>query len=74
MKACEGRVFQGSAGAFCGGFWDYREVWLGCFAAKFRGFWVACGRGEAIQRTADAVGAIGRKNFLKRGGKLKIGV
>ena len=47
---------------------------MGRFAAKFRGFWVACGRGEAIQRTADAVGAIGRKNFLKRGGKLKIGV
>jgi len=38
-------------------------VWTGCFAAKFRGFWVGRGRGEAIQRTADMGGAIGQKIF-----------
>jgi hypothetical protein len=44
---------------------------MGGFTAKFRGFWVGYGRGTAIQRTADAVEPPGRKNFLKRGGKLK---
>lgn len=38
---------------------------MGGFAAKFRGFWVALGCGEAIQRTADSAGVVGRKNFLK---------
>ena len=36
---------------------------MGGFAAEFRGFWAACGRGEAIQRTADTAGTIGQKNF-----------
>ena len=47
------------------------EAWMGGSAAEFRGFWVESGCGEAIQRTADADGAIGRKNFLKRGEKPK---
>lgn len=38
---------------------------MGGFAAEFRGFWVARGCGEAIQRTADAAGTIGAKKFLK---------
>lgn len=44
---------------------------MGGFAAKFRGFWAGYGHGTAIQRTADMGGTIGRKNFLKRGGKSK---
>ena len=36
---------------------------MGGFTAEFRGFWVARGRGAAIQRTADADGLTGRKNF-----------
>lgn len=36
---------------------------MGGFAAEFRGFWMVRGRGEAIQRTADADGLTGRKNF-----------
>ena len=48
---------------------------MGGFAAEFRGFWVARGRGVAIQCTADMGGLTGRKNFLKifkkRGGKPK---
>ena len=39
------------------------EARMGGFAAKFRGFWVARGRGAAIQRTADSAGRSGRKNF-----------
>ena len=39
------------------------EAQMGGFAAKFRGFWVARGRGAAIQRTADADGLTGRKIF-----------
>lgn len=45
---------------------------MGGFAAEFRGFWVAQGGGEAIQRTADSAGQPGRKNFknlLERGWK-----
>ena len=38
---------------------------MGGFAAELRGFWMARGRGTAIQRTADSAGTIGRKNFLK---------
>lgn len=38
---------------------------MGGSAAEFRGFWVARGCGEAIQRTVDTAGVIGRKNFLK---------
>ena len=38
---------------------------MGGFAAKFRGVWAGRGRGEAIQRTADAAGTIGAKKFLK---------
>lgn len=38
---------------------------MGCFAAKFRGFWMVRGCGAAIQRTADMGGHSGRKNFLK---------
>lgn len=38
---------------------------MGRFAAEFWGFWAERGYGEAIQRTADTDGAIGRKNFLK---------
>lgn len=38
---------------------------MGSFAAKFRGFWVGYGRGEAIQRTADSTGVVGRKKILK---------
>lgn len=38
---------------------------MGGFAAKFRGFWVALGCGEAIQRTADSAGTIGQKIFKK---------
>lgn len=47
---------------------------MGGFAAEFRGFRVARGCGEAIQRTADSAGTIGQKNFKKgaeKGGKLK---
>lgn len=36
---------------------------MGGFAAEFRGFRVARGRGEAIQRTADMSGLTGRKIF-----------
>lgn len=36
---------------------------MGRFAAEFQGFWVALGRGAAIQRTADMGGVTGRKNF-----------
>ena len=42
---------------------------MGGFAAEFRGFWVARGRGAAIQRTADMGGLTRRKNFLKEGEK-----
>lgn len=38
---------------------------MGSFAAEFRGFGVTRGCGEAIQRTVDTAGVIGRKNFLK---------
>ena len=38
---------------------------MGRFAAKFRGFWMVRGCGEAIQRTADATGRSGRK--IKKG-------
>lgn len=38
---------------------------MGGFTAEFRGFWMVRGRGEAIQRTVDTAGVIGRKNFLK---------
>lgn len=38
---------------------------MGGFAAEFRGFWAESGCGEAIQRTVDTAGVIGRKNFLK---------
>ena len=48
---------------FCGGFRGGGEVRVGGFTAEFRGFWVARGRGAAIQRTADAAGVIERKNF-----------
>lgn len=44
---------------------------MGGFAAEFRGFRVARGRGAAIQRTADADGLTGRKIFLKEGEKPK---
>lgn len=47
---------------------------MGGFAAEFRGFWVARGCGEAIQRTADAAGLVWRKIFLKEGENRKIGV
>lgn len=36
---------------------------MGGFAAEFRGFWFGCGRGAAIQHTADAAGLTERKNF-----------
>jgi hypothetical protein len=48
---------------FCGRFWGGDEARMGGFAAKFRGFWVALGCGEAIQRTADMGGLTGRKIF-----------
>lgn len=38
---------------------------MGGFAADFRGFWVARGCGEAIQRTADTGGVVGAKKILK---------
>ena len=44
---------------------------MGGFAAKFRGFWVALGCGEAIQRTADMGERSGRKNFLQKGRKIE---
>lgn len=47
---------------------------MGGFAAKLRGFWADCGRGAAIQRTADTGGHSGRKifkNLLERGEKPK---
>ena len=47
---------------------------MGGFTAEFRGFWVARGRGAAIQRTADTAGQPGRKNFLKGVKTRKIGV
>lgn len=50
-------------GRFAGDFGGSGEARMGGFAAEFRGFWVACGRGEAIQRTADSGGQSGRKNF-----------
>ena len=48
---------------FCGENRGGGEARMGGFAAKFRGFWVARGRGAAIQRTADADGLTGRKIF-----------
>ena len=36
---------------------------MGGSAAEFRGFRAGQGYGEAIQRTADADGLTGRKNF-----------
>ena len=48
-----------------GDFGGSGEARMGGFAAKFRGFWVARGRGAPIQRTVDTAGVIGRKNFLK---------
>lgn len=36
---------------------------MGGFAAEFQGFWADCGRGAAIQRTADTGGLTGRKIF-----------
>ena len=36
---------------------------MGGFTAEFRGFWVGQGCGEAIQRTADMGGVVGRKIF-----------
>ena len=50
-------------GCFVGDFGGSGEARMGGFAAEFRGFWVACGRGEAIQRTADSGGQSERKNF-----------
>ena len=47
---------------------------MGGFAAEFRGFWVARGRGAAIQCTADSAGTIGQKNFKKGAENLKIGM
>lgn len=48
---------------FAGDFGGSGEARMGGFAAEFRGFWAACGRGAAIQRTADMGGPTGRKNF-----------
>ena len=59
---------------FCGENRGGSEARMGGFAAEFRGFWVARGRGAAIQCTADSAGTIGQKNFKKgaeKGGKLK---
>ena len=58
-----GGYFGVLEGCFVGDFGGNGEARMGGFAAEFRGFWVACGRGEAIQRTADMGGAIGRKIF-----------
>ena len=44
---------------------------MGGFAPEFRGFWVARGRGAAIQRTADSAGRAGRKNFLNKVWKIE---
>ena len=62
-RGVRGGYFGVLEGCFVGDFGGNSEARMGGFAAEFRGFWVACGRGEAIQRTADAVGAIGRKIF-----------
>ena len=62
-EVCEGRIFGGSAGVFCGRFSDGGEARMGGFAAKFRGFWAGQEYGAAIQRTADTGGRSGRKIF-----------
>lgn len=69
---CEGWVFRGPGGVFCGRFWGDGEARMGGFAAKFRGFWAGRERGATIQRTADAAGLVWRKIFLKEGEKPKI--
>ena len=60
---CEGRVFWGSGAVFYGENQGGGEARMGGFAAEFRGFWMAQGRGTAIQRTADMGGLTGRKIF-----------
>jgi hypothetical protein len=60
-----GGFFGVPEGRFAGDFWGGSKARMGGFAAKFRGFRVAQGCGEAIQCTADMGGLTGRKNFLK---------
>lgn len=62
-SSCEGRVFRGAGGVFCGENRSGGEARMGGFAAEFRGFRVAQGCGAAIQRTADMGGLTGRKIF-----------
>ena len=58
-----GGFFGAPEGRFAGDFWGGGEARMGGFAAEFRGFWVARGRGAAIQRTADTDGLSVRKIF-----------
>lgn len=55
--------FRVSGRCFAGDFGAAAKARMGGFAAEFRGFWVAQGGGEAIQRTADAAGLVWRKIF-----------
>ncbi|OFR58658.1 hypothetical protein HMPREF2879_06300 [Rothia sp. HMSC069C04] len=55
--------FKVLEGCFAGDFWGGGGARTGGFAAKFRGFRAWRGYGEAIQRTADCAGMIGRKIF-----------
>ena len=62
-RGVRGGCFGVLGRCFAGDFGGGREARMGGSAAKFRGFWVESGCGAAIQRTADADGRAGRKNF-----------
>ena len=63
QRGVRGGFFGVLGRRFAGDFGGSGEARIGSFTAKFRGFWVACGRGTAIQRTADTDGHSVRKNF-----------
>lgn len=56
-------MFWGSGAVFCGENRGGGEARMSGFTAEFWGFWAERGYGEAIQRTADMGGVVGRKNF-----------
>ena len=62
-RGVRGGCFRALEGCFADEIWGSGEARMGGFAAEFRGFWVARGRGAAIQRTADSAGTIRQKNF-----------
>ena len=62
-RGVRGGCFEVLEGCFAGDFGTAAKARMGGFTAEFRGFWVARGRGAAIQCTADSAGVVGRKNF-----------